>query len=143
MGLIAAARERPFKSEELFVWTADSRGAIQAAGDVFVRLCAADPVGQPLGPLVAPMPPLDRPAAALTRHTAADGGLFWAMVFTLPVAGGVLGVGFKPRERAGFVDEVAARRARRVSGEATAMGLRELLGRVSMRLATHARLAET
>jgi hypothetical protein len=143
MGLIAAARERPFEGEELFVWTADARGVVRGAEEVFVRLCAADPAGQPLDALGDPAPVLDRPGAALTRYTAADGALFWAMVFTLPVAGGVVGVGLKPAHRGGFVDEVAARRARRVRGERAAIELRDLLGGVGVRLAAHARLAET
>ena len=53
------------------------------------------------------------------------------MVFTLPVAAGVLGVGFKPVARGRFVDEVAARRQRRVRGDRAVMALRELLGGVS------------
>src|SRR4051794_27542081 len=143
MGLIAAAQERRFANEELFVWTADARGVIRAGDPVFVRLCAADPAGRPLRALAEPMPALDRPGAALTSFTAADGALFWAMVLTLPVTAGTLGVGVKPVARSGFVDEVAARRGRRVGGERTARQLRELLGQVGVRLAAYARLAET
>src|SRR6476661_3946298 len=117
MGLIAAAQERPFAEDELFVWMADGGGVILAAESVFTRLCGADPAGQALAALAEPVPVLDRPDAALIKHAAADGGFFWAHVFTLPVAAGVLGVGLKPVARAGFADEVAARRKRRVRGD--------------------------
>src|SRR5690349_1872417 len=113
MGLIAAAQERPFAGDELFVWMADASGVILAAEPVFTRLCGADPAGQALAALASPAPVLERPDAALIQHVAADGAHFWAMVFTLPVAAGALGVGFRPVARGGFVAEVAARRERR------------------------------
>jgi hypothetical protein len=143
MGLIAAARERPFDGEEPFIWLADARGVIRGGDRVFVRMCGADPAGQPLAALADPVPALDHPRATLTRHTAADGAVFWAMLLTLPVADGLLGVGVKPVTRGTFEAEVAARRGRRMRGEETAMGLRDLLGRVGVRLSGHARLAET
>src|SRR6478735_738850 len=141
MGLIAAAQERPFAEDELFVWMADGGGVILAAEPVFTRLCGADPAGQALAALAEPVPLLGRPDAAVIKHVAADGAFFWAMVFTLPVAAGVLGVGFKPVARSGFVDEVAARRQRHVRGDRAVMTLRELLGGVSAGLAKHASLA--
>ncbi len=141
MGLIAATRERPFSADELFVWMTDGGGVILAAEAVFARLCGADPAGRELATLAEPVPALDRPNAALVKHVAADGAFFWAMVFALPVAGGVLGVGVRPVARAGFVDEVAARRDRRVRGSSDVMALRELLGGVSRGLVRHASLA--
>ena len=78
MGLIAAAQERPFAEDELFVWMADGGGVILAAEPVFTRLCGADPAGQALAALAEPVPVLDRPDAALIKHVAADGAVFWA-----------------------------------------------------------------
>jgi hypothetical protein len=143
MGLIAATRERRFDPEELFVWLADASGTIRAAEPIFIRLCGADPVGRPLSSLVDPVPPLDTPAATLVKHSAQDGGVFWALVFTLPVPAGVLGVGFKPATRGTFAEEVAARRERRVTGDGDALALRELLGAISANAGKHASLATT
>jgi hypothetical protein len=143
MGLIAAGRERAFDSQELFVWTADADGVIRAADSVFARLCGTDPVGRPLAALASPVAPSDRPGAALTRHNAAGEAVFWAMVLTVPAAGGTLGVGIKPVEQGGLVAAVAARRARHLRGDKVAMELRALLGRVGVHLAAHAELAET
>ena len=135
--------ERALDDHELFAWLADASGTIRATEPTFRRLCAADPVGHGLAALVAPLPPSDRPAATLADHTAADGGHFAALVFTLPVAAGVLGVGLKPAVGGSFVEEVAARRARRVGGDPDAMAVRELLGAISADLAKHASLAAT
>jgi hypothetical protein len=143
MALIASARERPFESHELFVWTADGAGIVRDASPVFVRLCGADPRGHAYATLAAPAPGFDRPRATYTKHRAADGGVFWAMVFTLPVGAEVLGVGVKARAGAAFADAVAARRERRVDGDAATVALRDLLGGLDARLARHGAPAET
>src|SRR6478752_4610529 len=85
--------ERVLEDHELFAWLADASGTIRAAEPTFTRLCGADPAGQALAALANPIPPREPPAATLIEHTAADGGRFRALVFTLPVGAGVLGVG--------------------------------------------------
>jgi hypothetical protein len=123
--------------DELFVWLADAGGTIRATEPAFVRLCGADPTGQPLARLAAPLPPLE-PAAATIEYTAADGSRFAAMTFSLPVGGGALGVGVEPAGT--FVETVAARRRRPAPGDTA---LRELLGRIGANLDKHAALAAT
>lgn len=103
MALIASARERPFGADELFMWTTDPAGRFVAADAVFARLTGYGReamegqthafVRHPAMP-VALLPP--QPGPMYVRYLAEDGASFWALVLSVPVAGGVTGVGFKP-----------------------------------------------
>jgi aerotaxis receptor len=103
MALIASARERPFGADELFMWTTDAAGRFTMVDAVFARLTGYAPetlVGQTHALVRHPAMPVGllppRPGAMYVHYLAQDGAGFWALVLSVPVAGGFTGVGFKP-----------------------------------------------